>query len=112
MMFRSIVLLALPLLAVATPRLTARGGGSGGTCNTGSIQCCNDVYKSNSEKGKALLKEHNLEAHPNAAWGSVAANCNTGIGILDSPTCSATPVCCESGAGSLVSIGCIPIIVN
>ncbi|KAI0090958.1 hypothetical protein BDY19DRAFT_991560 [Irpex rosettiformis] len=101
-MLLATVFLALPLLTAATA-IVGRG-----SCDTGPVHCCETAHKVDSEAGKALLREHNLENHPSAHFGSVAQNCDTGLGILDGSTCSGAPVCCESFLG-LISIGCIVV---
>ena len=78
--------------------------------------------------GATLLKLSGLSEHPAAYTGVIATSCDTGIGVLDSPACSETPVCCESGVrpstvsislvltflvifgqSGLVGIGCVPV---
>ena len=44
--------------------------------------------------GATLLKLSGLEGHASAYVGSIAASCDTGIGLLDGGRCSGTPVCC------------------
>ncbi|KAK1217390.1 hypothetical protein PQX77_019929 [Marasmius sp. AFHP31] len=95
---------ALATLAVATPT-----GGSGGSCNTGPIQCCNTVTNSKDPVAAGIL----------GLLGIVIQDVTVALGLGCSPItvigggnggCSANPVCCENNShGTLISIGCIPI---
>ncbi|KAK1216819.1 sc3 hydrophobin [Marasmius sp. AFHP31] len=99
---------ALATLAVATPT-GGSGGGSGGNCNTGPIQCCNSVTKASDGAAAGIL----------GLLGIVLQDLNVLVGLQCSPItvigggnggCSANPVCCENNShGGLISIGCIPI---
>ncbi|KAI0337243.1 hypothetical protein BDW22DRAFT_1349294 [Trametopsis cervina] len=105
-MFRAIFILALPLLAVATP-FAARQAPLG--CpGAAPVQCCETLHSPTSHQGKDLLHQHSAEDHPAAFVGMVAAGCNTFLGILDSSTCGTTPVCCQAQPGA-INIGCISL---
>ncbi|KAI0653912.1 fungal hydrophobin [Cubamyces menziesii] len=97
--------LALPIFAAATP--VRRGG----DCNTGSIQCCNDVRDSNDNAVAVLLGLLGLSAGD--VTGQVGLQCSgiSGVGA-GQDACKASPVCCENNnVGGLISIGCVPIIL-
>ncbi|KAI0675092.1 fungal hydrophobin [Trametes maxima] len=91
--------LALPILAAAQ------------SCNTGPIQCCNSVKSASSQEAQSVL----------GALGVVVGDITAAVGFGCSPisvvgagagACSATPVCCENNSfGSLISIGCVPIVL-
>ncbi|KAI0752269.1 hypothetical protein BC629DRAFT_1598614 [Irpex lacteus] len=107
--FTAALIIALPLIVSANP-LVSRQGSS--PCPTGAaVSCCNSLHSSHSEAGKAILKNNNLENHPFANGGMVAAGCNTGLGITDASTCATTPTCCFNEPGSLVAVGCLPVIL-
>ncbi|KAI0777708.1 fungal hydrophobin-domain-containing protein [Trametes elegans] len=78
-------------------------------CNTGPIQCCNNVQESkhyNAEKLSALLN-----VVVGDVTGLIASDCSpiTVIGAAGT-SCSSQPVCCQNNAyGGLVSIGCVPV---
>ncbi|KAI0344562.1 fungal hydrophobin [Trametopsis cervina] len=121
--------LALSVLATATPAPAEKRGGqpttakttitvtapastptSAGSCNTGPIQCCQSTESASSAAGNALL----------GLLGIVVSDLNVLLGVNCSPisvvgigsggTCDASPVCCENNAiGGLISIGCVPI---
>ncbi|KAF8886004.1 fungal hydrophobin-domain-containing protein [Infundibulicybe gibba] len=95
---------ALPLLAAATaiPR--------DGDCNTGPIQCCNQV-QSATPQALGLF-----QASLASFWGP-------SLGLSDlqpiergghwRQLCSAQPVCCTNNTFSgLIALGCMPININ
>lgn len=126
-MFTTAFALALPLLAIASPYRGRRDNGTE-PCSTGSIQCCTetDIVKVLSSSGgscalfrnvinrfftqpysnvgSTLLTLAGLDEHPDAYIGDVAASCSTGIGILNGPTCSGTPMCCSTNVRSVMVI--------
>ncbi|KAI0330327.1 fungal hydrophobin [Cubamyces sp. BRFM 1775] len=83
----------------------------GNTCSTGPIQCCQSVGKASDPAFNALL----------GLLGIVLSGVDALMGLQCSPlsivgagqsTCTANVVCCENNSvGSLISIGCIPIIL-
>ncbi|EIW55689.1 fungal hydrophobin [Trametes versicolor FP-101664 SS1] len=89
--------LALPLLAAAQ------------SCNTGPIQCCNSVEKSDSAAGSAILSL--LGVVLGDITGSIGLGCSPlSVVGLGQSSCSASPVCCQNNnVGGLISIGCLPI---
>ncbi|KAI9063617.1 hydrophobin-251 [Trametes sanguinea] len=100
----ALAVLALPLLAAATP--VRRGN-----CNTGSMQCCNSVHDTKENAVSTLLGLLGLDA--NSLTGQVGLQCSgiSAVGAGQS-NCQATPVCCENNnVGGLVSIGCVPIVL-
>ncbi|THG94808.1 hypothetical protein EW026_g6734 [Hermanssonia centrifuga] len=80
-------------------------------CNTGSIQCCNQVVSSTSAEADLLL----------GLLGVVLDGVDVLLGLDCSPisvvgiangACSAAPVCCENNSiGGLINVGCVPIIL-
>ncbi|KAI0084573.1 fungal hydrophobin-domain-containing protein [Irpex rosettiformis] len=109
MKFTAATLLALPLLAVATPApLAARQ--SAGDCNTGPIQCCQQTISSTSAEGSALLGLLGIVLGP--VTGLLGLDCSpiSVVGVGSGSTCNASPVCCQNNnVGGLLSIGCVPI---
>lgn len=95
------VILALPLLAVASP-LEVRTDGCGG----GTFQCCQSSYTSWSKEGSKLLQTHGLTEHPDAHNGSIGSNCDAGKGGI----CDSQAYCCSTAG--LIAIGCISIPVS
>ncbi|KAL5487565.1 hypothetical protein ACEPAI_5673 [Sanghuangporus weigelae] len=123
-----IALLALPILAAATPM---PGGGSPTTkpaatstvtvtatstatqpasqCNTGDLQCCNSVQSAGSSDAAGLLGLLGIVL--DGLDIPVGLTCNP-ISVIGTGTsgCSAHPVCCEDNShGNLISLGCIPV---
>ncbi|KAI0667366.1 hydrophobin, partial [Trametes maxima] len=79
-------------------------------CNTGPIQCCNQVTDSHDKSIQGLLSTIGLNL--NGAAVPVGLQC-TPISVIGGGaggSCSSKPVCCEDNShGSLISIGCVPI---
>ncbi|KAJ3476106.1 hypothetical protein NLI96_g11393 [Meripilus lineatus] len=88
----------------ATPAAMAAG-----SCNTGPIQCCNQVQSANSGGIiTAILNLLNVVVDANAQIGFDCSPINV-IGVGQSQ-CSASPVCCDNNnVGGLISIGCLPV---
>ncbi|KAI0342750.1 fungal hydrophobin [Trametopsis cervina] len=96
-------LLALPLLAVATPAPGYPGAGQG-HCNTGPIKCCKQTIDSGSKEAGVLAGLLGIVLGPIDAL--LGLNCSPVVG----GACDATPVCCSNTAdGGLVSIGCVVV---
>ncbi|THG96686.1 hypothetical protein EW026_g5190 [Hermanssonia centrifuga] len=117
-------LLSLSVLAVATPwgapppvtvTVTATAPAVTETtvsqCNTGSIQCCNQVVEADSAEGAKLLSGL-LGIILGPITGLLGVDCSpiSVVGIASGNACSASPVCCENNSvGGLINIGCVPI---
>ncbi|OBZ77314.1 Fruiting body protein SC3 [Grifola frondosa] len=81
---------------------------SAGSCNVGSLQCCDSVESADSPEAIGLL----------GLLGIVVDGLDVLLGLNCSPlsiigigggSCDANPVCCENNnVGGLISIGCIP----
>ncbi|KAJ3536790.1 hypothetical protein NMY22_g5882 [Coprinellus aureogranulatus] len=105
----SVVALALAAVAVASPGGTPPPASQ---CNTGPIQCCNQVQAANSPSITGLL----------ALLGVVVEDVTALVGVNCSPlsvigvggnSCSAQPVCCTNNSfNGVIAIGCSPINVN
>nr|ACM89295.1 hydrophobin [Phlebiopsis gigantea] len=99
-------ILALPLLAVATP-LEVRQNGS---CDTGSLQCCTNTISSTSAQGNVLLGLLGIVLSD--VTGLLGLGCSpiSVVGVGSGNACTASPVCCSNNSvGGLINIGCIPI---
>ncbi|CDO77000.1 hypothetical protein BN946_scf184298.g27 [Trametes cinnabarina] len=101
-----------PSRASEAKRATPSGtpGQPSGNCNTGPIQCCNQVGKANEGLFGSILGLLGIIVDPDVLVGLQCSGIS-GVGVGGS-SCSATPVCCENNSeGGLISIGCIPIIL-
>ncbi|KAK7023647.1 sc3 hydrophobin [Paramarasmius palmivorus] len=112
--------LALTLLAAATcptktvtvtpPATTVTQPAS--QCNTGPVQCCNDVKSASSSPVSKLLGLLNV----------VLSDLNVSVGLTCSPIsvlgigsagCTAQPVCCQNNEfNGVIAIGCVPVNIN
>ncbi|KAI0646336.1 fungal hydrophobin-domain-containing protein [Trametes meyenii] len=123
---------SLAVLAVATPNAkrwnepppaktttitvtappSAPTGGSGSSCSTGPIQCCNSVQSSDSAGVGAILGL--LGVVLEGVTGLVGLGCSpiSVVGVGSGNACSAQTVCCQNNAvGGLLSVGCLPIVL-
>ncbi|EIW52216.1 fungal hydrophobin [Trametes versicolor FP-101664 SS1] len=109
MMSRLFTLSALAILATASPMPNTPAPQS---CSTGPIQCCNQVTSASSSLASVLLGALGLVVQDLNLPVGIACAPITGIGLGSGSACSAITVCCEDNSvGSLISIGCIPIIL-
>ncbi|KAI0696459.1 fungal hydrophobin-domain-containing protein [Cytidiella melzeri] len=106
MKFAVATLLALPLLAVATPTsLQARQ-----SCDTGSIQCCQQTLVGTSSDATTLLGLLGIVIGDITGLLGIGCSPVSVVGVGSGSTCTASPVCCtDSALGGLISIGCAPI---
>ncbi|KAF9259951.1 fungal hydrophobin, partial [Marasmius fiardii PR-910] len=82
-----------------------------GQCNTGPVQCCNQVVPASNAAAQGTL----------GLIGVVLQDINIPVGLDCSPitiigggngACQSNPVCCNDNSnGGLISIGCIPISI-
>lgn len=100
-------LLALPVLAVATP-LSVRQ--SGGTCSTGTVQCCEKTVSSSSSSANLLLGLLGIVVGDLTDLIGLQCSPITVIGVGTGNACGSNVVCCSNTAsGGLIGIGCLPI---
>jgi len=98
-------LLALPLLAAATP-LEVRQS----SCSTGSLQCCDSTISSTSAEAGILAGLLGIVLGPLTGLLGLTCSPINVIGVGSGNACSANAVCCDNTqAGGLIGIGCIPI---
>ncbi|KAF9057911.1 fungal hydrophobin-domain-containing protein [Panaeolus papilionaceus] len=96
-------------LAVASP---TGGSSPSNQCNTGELQCCNNVQAANSSSIAGLLGLLGIVVGD--ITGLVGVNCSplSVIGIGGN-SCTAQPVCCTNNSfNGLVALGCTPININ
>ncbi|KAI0674334.1 fungal hydrophobin-domain-containing protein [Trametes maxima] len=96
--------------AAATVGATAIPRYADASCNTGPIQCCNQITDSHDEQFAPLFALLGLDL--NSVTAPIGLNCSpiTVIGAAAGGRCKQEPVCCENNAyGGLISLGCAPI---
>ncbi|KAH6902433.1 fungal hydrophobin-domain-containing protein [Coprinopsis sp. MPI-PUGE-AT-0042] len=101
MQFKLFTALALAAATIAAP-----------SCETGPIQCCNEVTKADDPATAILLGLLNV----------VVQDLNVDVGVTCSPisvigvpgnSCSGQTVCCSDNSfKGIVAIGCTPININ
>ncbi|PPQ77840.1 hypothetical protein CVT25_015334 [Psilocybe cyanescens] len=102
----------LALVAVASMAVFAAAGTTQDSCNTGAIQCCNQLYKSGTAQANLLTSVLGVVAGP--VTGLVGANCSP-IDVIATGgnSCTQQPVCCTSNHfNGLVNVGCSPVNAN
>ncbi|KAF8958716.1 hydrophobin, partial [Flammula alnicola] len=80
------------------------------SCNTGPVQCCNQLMDSKSEQATLLASLIGLDL--GAITGQVGAQCSpiTAIGVGSGASCSSQPVCCSNNSfNGLIAVGCSPV---
>ncbi|KAF8241131.1 fungal hydrophobin [Tricholoma matsutake] len=94
---------------VAAAKRSAPSGSWGGSCNTGSIQCCNSVQRANKSKPSSILQGLGIFADPTAMVGMHCSPLSA-IG-LGGNQCTQQPVCCDgnSYSGGLIVLDCSPV---
>ncbi|KZT30245.1 hydrophobin-251 [Neolentinus lepideus HHB14362 ss-1] len=100
---------AVVILAVATPTPQTLG-----SCNTGSLQCCNSIQKASDLDTSTLLGLGDIVLPDINAMVGLDCSPITAIGLggraTDAVCNSARPACCEDNSqNSLVSLGCVPV---
>ncbi|KAI0777031.1 fungal hydrophobin-domain-containing protein [Irpex lacteus] len=95
MKFTVATVLALPLLAVATP-VALETRQSAGNCNTGPIQCCQQTISVSSSQANLLAGLLGIVL--GTVEGLVGLGCSpiSVIGVGSGSACNASPVCCEN----------------
>lgn len=78
-------------------------------CDTGKIQCCEQMQSAGSRNHDMLLPFLGLDAAlANLPIGTACSPIDVGA-LGHGASCSAHPVCCDDKSTSLVSVGCVPI---
>ncbi|KAH8836010.1 hydrophobin 2 [Flagelloscypha sp. PMI_526] len=115
MQFKIISALALASLAAATALPRTGGGGGGGTpasqCSTGPVQCCTDGGKASSSVFAPILALLGLNVIGDILVGTGCADVPV-VGVGSGAECNAFAYCCEDNSHSLISIGCLPVILD
>ncbi|KAH7882845.1 hydrophobin [Phlebopus sp. FC_14] len=99
---------SLAAIALATP-LVVRDG----ECNTGPVNCCNNVQ--DVSDASAILSQINLADVLAGVVGQVGFDCSpiTGLGMGSGATCQQQSVCCNGNRlNGLININCSPVNIN
>ncbi|KIK80548.1 hypothetical protein PAXRUDRAFT_833459 [Paxillus rubicundulus Ve08.2h10] len=102
------------LFAVASlAALAIAGAVPTSQCNTGSMQCCNNVQSASSLN--QLFSYFGVIDALAGVTGNVGTDCTpiTVVGTGSGADCTAQPVCCtDNQFNGLVNVGCTPINLN
>ncbi|KAF9465667.1 fungal hydrophobin-domain-containing protein [Collybia nuda] len=80
------------------------------SCNTGTIQCCQQFHDAQSTSATTLLGLIGIPA--NGLTGQIGTSCTpiTPIGLGSGANCRQAPMCCSDNKyNGLVVVGCNPI---
>ncbi|PPQ87589.1 hypothetical protein CVT25_006077 [Psilocybe cyanescens] len=102
----TIALLALPLLAAA--------GEPSSQCNTGPVQCCNQVGTAKTIIANDARFANLLDTFVGPATAILGVSC-TPVSVIGvgGNSCTAQPVCCTGNQfNGLINVGCTPVNAN
>ncbi|KAF9033162.1 hydrophobin-251 [Panaeolus papilionaceus] len=106
------VLAAIPLAVSATVLPRTGGSGNDNSCNTGPVQCCNQLQTQAQSPYTSILALLGVDLGPVTAL--IGANCSP-LSVIAAAgnSCSTQPVCCTNVAmNGLVNVGCTPVNIN
>ena len=90
--------------------LTSTVGFAVESCNTGPVQCCNQIFTVDTTFASTLKYIIGMDFNIGTLSG---INCNpiTAIGVGSGGQCSSTPVCCTNiFSNGLIVAGCTPVL--
>ncbi|KAF9053333.1 hydrophobin [Panaeolus papilionaceus] len=97
-------------MAVFVAAAPAGGDGINNSCNTGPVQCCNQIIKAEDENYTSVIAL--LGGAAGSITGQIGFQCSpiTAIGLGSGASCTTQPVCCtDNQFNGLVNVGCTPI---
>ncbi|KAJ3530523.1 hypothetical protein NM688_g7696 [Phlebia brevispora] len=103
MQFSVAVLLALPLLAVATPTPQ-----DAGTCTTSPVSCCEATFQPTPDVANELSSLLGVVLDDITALVGLGCSPISVVGVGSGAACTQSPVCCTSNDG-VISLGCVPV---
>ncbi|KAI0668049.1 fungal hydrophobin-domain-containing protein [Trametes maxima] len=105
---RLLTISTFTILAAAIPMPDA-----GPTCGTSPIQCCDQLLPASDALASTLLGLVGVVVEDLSLPIGITCTSITGVGVGSGSACSSNVVCCDNNAhGTLISIGCIPIIIE
>ncbi|KIM37624.1 hypothetical protein M413DRAFT_76973 [Hebeloma cylindrosporum] len=111
-MFSKVALFTVATMAVFAAAAPAPGG-INNSCNTGPVQCCNQLLKSDDKQATLLASLLGLVLGPVTTQVGLQCSPLSVIGIGSGSSCSSQPVCCSDNSfNGLVAVGCSPINLN
>ncbi|KDR81150.1 hypothetical protein GALMADRAFT_61101 [Galerina marginata CBS 339.88] len=114
MQFKVLSALTFATLAAATVAPVRRWGDAppASQCNTGDLQCCDNVQDASSSSLTTLFGLLGIVA--SSVTGLVGVTC-TPITVIGAGgnSCSAQPICCTNNSfKGVVALGCTPVNIN
>ncbi|KAI0646333.1 fungal hydrophobin-domain-containing protein [Trametes meyenii] len=102
--FVALVAAAATVGASAIPR-----GYGDASCNTGVLQCCNQITDSHDKQFAPQFSLLGLDLNSVTAPIGVTCSPINVIGAAGGAKCEQNPVCCEDNSyGGVFSLGCVP----
>ncbi|KAH8797885.1 hydrophobin [Flagelloscypha sp. PMI_526] len=110
------VISALTLATLATATAVNRRNDSPPTipasqCSTGPVQCCTDGGKASDSAFAPILALLGLDVVGDLLVGTGCADVPV-VGVGSGAECDAFAYCCEDNSHSLISVSCVPVILD
>ncbi|KAF8154763.1 type 1 hydrophobin [Crassisporium funariophilum] len=83
------------------------------SCNTGPVQCCNQMLEAEDEHYDIITALLSLDVA--SITGQIGLSCTpiTAIGVGSGANCNSSPVCCSDNQfNGLVAVGCTPVNIG
>ncbi|KAI0791382.1 fungal hydrophobin-domain-containing protein [Abortiporus biennis] len=104
--FFTITLAALVAQANPTPRSYSQ-------CNTGNVQCCNQVQRAGAPGMSTIIQQLlDLDIPVQNADTNIGTDCTpiNALGMGNGANCASEPVCCDNNTeDGLIGVGCSPV---
>ena len=107
----SIVALSATLAAATTIPRTTPAPIPASQCSTGPVQCCNESGKASDSVFAPILALIGVVLPLDALVGTGCASVPV-VGVGSGAECDATAFCCQDNSRSLISLSCIPVIID
>ncbi|PPQ68078.1 hypothetical protein CVT24_002942 [Panaeolus cyanescens] len=109
-MFSKLAIFTAATMAVFVAAAPAPQDGINNSCNTGPVQCCNQLFESEDESYAGLLSLLGVVAGPITAQVGLECSPISAIGLGSGASCTTQPVCCSGNKfNGLVNVGCSPV---
>ncbi|PFH46910.1 hypothetical protein AMATHDRAFT_153465 [Amanita thiersii Skay4041] len=85
------------------------GTNTAAACNTGPVECCNQLAPVHSAEGRQIA--HMVGLDVGSLTGFIGADCTPiTVGVSSGTNCRTSPVCCDhNNINGGVSVGCTPV---
>ncbi|PPR01336.1 hypothetical protein CVT24_006338 [Panaeolus cyanescens] len=106
-MFAKLALFTAATMAIFVAAAPGAPGAISNSCNTGPVQCCNQLFEAEDESYEAILSL--IGVVPEPLTGPVGLHCSP-LSVVGVSKC---PVCCSGNQfDGLVNVGCSPVSIG